>query len=445
MGASRTNVRLVAVAAVAALALVASACGGSTTANAGASEEDDAATIDGPGVTDDTVKIGFILLDFTKVAKALKLEVADQGDQQAQVEALVAWANENGGIGGRQIEAVTKEFDALLDSADTEEKLCNEFTQDEEVFAVVMWGMFQENLRPCFEQAETVMVENTLYPLPEEDMESMEPYYMAPNFPVYDDVIAGLEGVFDDTGYLEGGTVGILGVDTEANRAIVDEQLLPILEANDAEPVETRWIDLTDDANIRAGYEQAIIAYKAAGVDRLVTVGGSRLLSYFLDYATKQDFYPRLVLTSYDNIDFNVATYPESMVGAVGLSAAPSWDLTEAALPSPFTDLEGECLDMYAAAGITFAGRPEARTAVFNCDSVMFMREAADAGEITADTPLNATVLHDGALELEDDWEAGQNYLTDFRGVVAGAAGYRAFTVDEATGQLVLVGEAREF
>lgn len=431
-------------AVVATLSLVGAACSGSTTAQAGAAQSD-AADIDGPGVTEDTVKIGFIDLDTTTVAKALKLDFPEQGDQAAQIAAVVDWINANGGIGGRQVEAVVRPFNALLDSAETEEKLCNEFTQDDEVFAVLLWGMFQENLRPCFAQAETVMVENTLYPLPRVTMEELAPYYMAPNFPTYDDVIAGLDGVFEETGLLEGGTVGVLGVDTEANRAIYEEQLVPLLEDAGTGVAEVRWIDLTDSANTRAGYEQAVIAYKAAGVDRLITLGGSRLLSFFLDYSTKQGFLPQLTLTSYDNIDFNSATYPEAMQGAVGLSASPSWDFIESQLPSPANDAEAECRDMYAAAGIQLGGRSEARTANYNCDAMRFLQAAADAAGIDGDTPLNATVLYEGALALEDDWDGGQNYVTDFRTIAAGAAAYQTFTIDPATGAPAVVGDPREF
>ncbi len=427
---------------LAALGLLVGACSGSTTAvRAGTASSEG----DGPGVTDETVKVGFVLLDSTRLASALKLELPDQGDQQAQIEALVDWVNAEGGIAGRQVEAVTRPFDALLDSAEAEETLCNEFTQDDEVFAVVLWGMFQENLRPCFAQQDTLMLEATLYPLPAETMEELAPYYLAPNFPTYDQVIAGLEGVFTETGYLDGGTVGVLGVDTAANRAIYTEQLIPVLEAAGVPATEVRWIDLTDSANTRAGYEQAVIAYKEAGVDRLVTLGGSRLLSFFLDYATKQDFLPRLVLSSYDNIDFNVVSYPEAMVDSVGLSAAPSWDFTEELIPSPMNDAEAECRGVLEAAGIDPGGRQQARTAMYNCDALRLLQAAADEAQLGAGDVLNAAVVSDAATALGDSWMAAENYATAMSGVGTGSSAYQVFTMDASGTAATLVGDPLEF
>lgn len=419
------------------------ACSGSTTAGGTGTGPDDHS--DGPGVTGDTVKIGFVLLDSTRLASALKLDLPDQGDQQAQIDVMVDWVNENGGIAGRQVEAVTRDFDALLDSAEAEETLCNEFTQDDEVFAVVLWGMFQENLRPCFAQRDTMMVEGTLYPLPEATMGELAPFYLAPNFPTYDQVIAGLDGVFAETGYLDGGTVGVLGVDTAANRRIYEDQLAPVLEAAGSEAVEVRWIDLTDSANTRAGYEQAVIAYKAAGVDRLVTLGGSRLLSFFLDYATKQHFLPQLALSSYDNIDFNVVSYPEAMGEAVGLSIAPSWDFTEELIPSPMNDEEAECRDVLAAGGIDVGGRQEARTAMYNCDALRLLRDAAESAGIGAGDPLNAVALHGAVVGLGDEWAAAENYATALSKVASGGAGYQVFTMDTSGAGTTLVGDPAEF
>jgi hypothetical protein len=133
------------------------------------------------------------------------------------------------------------------------------------------------------------------------------------------------------------------------------------------------------------------------------------------------------------------------MEGAVGMSASPSWDFIESQLASPANDAEAQCRDMYAAAGIQLGGRSEARTANYNCDAMRFLQAAAEAAEIDADSPLNATKLYEGALALEDDWDGGQNYVTDFRTIAAGAAAYQTFTIDPATGAPAVVGDPREF
>ena len=74
---------------------------------------------------------------------------------EGQIEALVDHVNANGGVGGRDVEPVIEVFNALQDTPSKEEELCLGFTQDAEVFAVMLTGQFQENARPCYADAET--------------------------------------------------------------------------------------------------------------------------------------------------------------------------------------------------------------------------------------------------------------------------------------------------
>ena len=130
---------------------------------------------DTPGVTDDTVTISIIITDTSMVAQAFGWEVPDEGDREAQVEALVDHFNAAGGFAGRQIEAKVTVFNAITDGPVAEEALCNKITQDDQAFAAVLTGQFQENARPCYRNANTLMFDATLYPVDVAGFEELAP------------------------------------------------------------------------------------------------------------------------------------------------------------------------------------------------------------------------------------------------------------------------------
>ncbi len=104
--------RLGAVAGCAALALAGCGTmmpGGNTT---GEDLTTAAAAGPGPGVTDDSVKVVFVAVDLDAVKKLTGFNTASVGDQEAQVQALEDWVNDNGGIDGRKLDAVFRLYDA---------------------------------------------------------------------------------------------------------------------------------------------------------------------------------------------------------------------------------------------------------------------------------------------------------------------------------------------
>src|SRR6478735_18839 len=103
----------------AALALALAGCGtlmpgGNTGAAADLGTQ--AAAGPGPGVNGDTVKVVFVAVDLDKVKKFTGFKTASVGDQEAQIQALEDWVNDNGGLGGKQMEAVFRLYDAQNDS-----------------------------------------------------------------------------------------------------------------------------------------------------------------------------------------------------------------------------------------------------------------------------------------------------------------------------------------
>ena len=155
---------------LAALAMLAAACGGSSddgaapttvdadsTATTGESSDTTAATdttepTDPPtappgvavppadltaswkGVSEDTIRLGFTVVDLVEL-KELGLVDLDRGDPQEMLDALVDEVNARGGINGRMIEAYLEIVNPI--DATAAEAACLNFTSENEVFAVL--------------------------------------------------------------------------------------------------------------------------------------------------------------------------------------------------------------------------------------------------------------------------------------------------------------------
>ena len=396
---------------------------------------------DTPGVTDDTVTLSIIITDTSMVAQAFGWEVPDEGDREAQVEALVDHFNAAGGFAGRQIDAKVTVFNAITDGPVAEEALCNKITQDDEAFAVVLTGQLQENARPCYRNARTLMFDATLYPVDNAGFEELAPYYWSPLLPSYDDLVGGLAAALIDEGWFEGGTLGVLAIDSGLSQRVYDQHFAPRLEAAGVAVASYNPIDPTDGTSFNNGLLQAIIDFREAGVDRVVAIGGSRLVSWFIETSVTQNFSPEYALTSYDAPDFNAYNFPQMMGGASGISVLPGYDLDDDQLPFPASAAEQECADIFTAAGLEFTVRTNIRTGLLFCDVFRLLQAASPHL-----TEVSAAGVTEAVWSLGDSFEPASVYGVEFtEGSYAGGGLYRRFTFDPGCECMVLTGEPADF
>ncbi|MGI9623865.1 MAG: hypothetical protein ACR2PK_13590 [Acidimicrobiales bacterium] len=389
------------------------------------------------GVTDEAITISFIITDTSAVAQAFGWETPDEGDREAQVKALVEQANADGGIGGRMIDARIHVFNAITDGPVAEEQLCNAITQDDQAFAAVLTGQFQENARPCYANANTLMLDATLYPIDNVGYEELAPYLWSPFLPSYDDLVSGLADDLLDTGWFDGATLGVIAIDSELSDRVYNEQFRPVLDEAGVEVASYNTIDPTDSTSFNNDQLQAIVNFKEAGVDKVVVIGGSRLLSWFIDTSITQNFMPAYAVTSYDAPDFNVFNYPEMMVGARGISVLPGFDVHDDQYPFPANDAEQACVDIFTEAGLEVGDRASVRTGVIFCDAVRLL---AAAGEGLSE--VSAQGVSEAVWALGDTFEAASVYGVDFsEGSYAGGAEYLRFAFDEACSCMAVEGE----
>ena len=404
----RLAVRLMSIAAVA--VLTTTAC----TATGGESAGDDADRT-GPGVTDDTVKIGFVTL--RNAAGASGFISADQGDPQAQVDALVQQINDNGGIAGRSVSPVIQEFDSSTDSVQTENALCTAFTQDEAVFAVVLLGQRESSARTCYRNADTVMVDISGIALADSVYQELAPHFWAPGNMTLDAYASALVPTLDAAGFFDDAKVGVL-IEKDPNyQSVFDSTLQPALEAVGVTDITTGEIDQTNASNAGATVGAAAAAFKTAGVTAVLFLGRPDNPGYFTAIAGPQEYFPRLSIGTFEDAQFSSANPtlfpPQALKDALGIGFAPPKDGVSASLAFPRDGAEADCVSIYESADITFAGRPEARTALGYCDALSFLQAAA--ASLPDGSALNADTIAGAAADLGTEWQSASTLETRLR------------------------------
>ena len=398
----------------------------------------------GPGVTDTEIKIGFIIVDQTNLKKLLQFDSPDVGDVKGQIETLVATVNAEGGIAGRQVKPVIVVYDALTDSPDNEEKLCRTFTEDDPVFAVVLYGQVQSNARPCYAERSTMMIDQTFYPVDQASLDDFAPYLWQPIMPEYGKLLRGLAKALDDNDFFDAESrLGVIGLDSPENRRVYEVDLAPTLDRLGVPVADVQWIDSTSGATLQAGQDQAVLEWKSLGVNRVIVVGGSRLLAFLVTTAIPQEFFPRYAITSFDNPDFLKREMPMSLEGSVGISIQAAFDVADTEYPRPGNAAEQWCIDTLAAGGHEFVERANSREALIYCDAVRLLQQA---GAALTGRAVTADAMAAAITALGSDWQSASNYSSTFQpGAFDGVAGFRATLWEPSCGCFVLTDETSEF
>jgi hypothetical protein len=255
--------------------------------------------------------------------------------------------------------------------------------------------------------------------------EGLAPYLFAPSTSTLDTVAANLVPTLDAEGFFDGDvTVGIVQEKDPQYAEVNESVLTPALAAIGIDKVELAEIDQTDGGTAGATAGAGVLAFKQAGVDRVIFLGRPDNVGYWTSLSAPQQYTPRLALTSFASPEFAAANPafhpPAQMAGAQGLGFIPSRDGVGATEPFP-SAAEQACLDIFAEEGETFEARANANRALNYCDAVLFLQAATQ--EIAKDAVLNASAVAAGATGLGTSWQAASTFATSFGPAVYAPAG----------------------
>ena len=260
-------------------------------ADDGTEDGDDAAP-DGPltasfrGVTETEIKVGIGYVDASDFG-------FDIGDIEAQWQAAIDRANDAGGINGRMLAPIFSSFSPV--GAVEAEEVCLRFTEDEEVFAFI--GFVREDNELCYTELHETIAVNT-------DTATIEAVERSNGLLFTADATRlGLELLAIDAaaadGLLDGATVHI-------NSSVVDEPLIPDI----TEALEAAGATVTGSAvqtsptgdipAVRAEHDLIVQRADADGADTIYAISDIGLNT---TGAVERSGLPITIITSHDNAD----------------------------------------------------------------------------------------------------------------------------------------------
>ena len=168
------------------------------------------------GVTEDSIKIGVLLIDTELLFETVGV-LLNWGDNVAQYQEAIDAINEAGGVNGRLIEPVFELVDPLSPTAYDES--CVKLTQDEQVFAAVGF-VRPSDAALCYAEVNDTPFVGYLSDIRSEVTDrSVLPILTSNALPERMDV--ALARTVEATGALDGKTIAVIGNTDERNQLIV--------------------------------------------------------------------------------------------------------------------------------------------------------------------------------------------------------------------------------
>ena len=307
-----------------------------------------ALTASWPGVTEDTIRLGFVDIDLAGL-REMNLVDIDRGDPAVVVQTFVDELNQRGGILGRRIEAF-HEIVLPIDPVDAE-AACIRLTEDADVFAVL--GQFAgptAEVDGCFTaQGETIMIGGN--PTPDQLARANAPW-LTTGMSAQRRLVAAVGLMHDD------GLIGqrIAVATAPEDEAAADSLVIPELERLGYEVV-TKVVQTAGSGDRSAQDGEWSVFMERFATDDIDTVMLVQATVAFTgaNQLVLKGFDGRILLVdavgTLDSIGTSSESPPEAMAGIMG---------TMAASPAEVFELEAtqECVSVLEAADPTITVHP---------------------------------------------------------------------------------------
>jgi hypothetical protein len=295
------------------------------------------------GVTADTIKLGVMIVDYEAIKDFVDFH---RGDQQTIAQYFVDDINENGGILGRQIEPVYKEYPPIPGMEPNPLSLCTALTEDDEVFAVV--GVFidftGEGQLCLTREHQTIHIGHELE---QPWIDESPPALLLTPDTTKERATQTLLTLFEEEGTLEGKTVGIVADQDSEGRA--NDVIRPGLEDLGVEVGDTAVLSITseDTTQAQAQLDSFIEKWKSQNVDTIFFAGLTVSAKQFVE-KVKEAIPDALLITDADSTaqqgqdEVSAGKVPnpyEGMLSVSGASASERWQNKN--------ELFQRCVDVY--------------------------------------------------------------------------------------------------
>lgn len=369
--------------------------------------------VTGPGVTATTITIGLVYITNSEAAdKAFGANGITNGDDQADVKAVVDNINKNGGVAGRKLVILPYGEDGTSAQpyAVTAQQMCTFMTQDHKVLAVILGGSLgdPEATKACLNKAGTAEFDGKTLGLMDSDDRSQIDFSIA-GMNMDRSVLAAMKAWTIGNWYSPWNTatgspdpqgtfkMGILTEDDPAIVHAVHKVLLPALaRAGHRPPAPQDIVTLHepssagDDGAVLADIQNAVLKFRQDRVTHvLVTDSNGSATLFFANDAYSQHYYPRLgggTGNAFQTLMETGNIQQKSLGGAVGAGWIPVIDLPYNGSANKYeSPAAAHCRALMNAAGQTFTSANPESVALGYCDGLTELATALNrASALTA-------------------------------------------------------------
>jgi hypothetical protein len=387
--------------------------GASTPGQAGAGPGSGRTGVTGPGVTPTTITIGLVYVTNSEAAdKAFGANGITNGNDQADVKAVVDNINRNGGVAGRKLVILPYGEDGTSAQpySVTAQQMCSFMTQDHKVLAVILGSSLgdPEASKNCLNQAGTAAFDGKTLGLMDSDGHSQIDFSIA-GMNMDRSVLAAMKAWTVGDWYSPWNTatgspdpqgtfkMGILTEDDPSIVHAVHKVLLPALARDGHTPPAPQDIvtlhepsSAGDDGAVLADIQNAVLKFRQDGVTHvLVTDSNGSATLFFANDAFSQHYYPRLgggTGNAFQTLMETGNIQQKSVVGAVGAGWIPVIDLPYNGSAHKYeSPAAARCRELMKAAGQTFTSANPESVALGYCDGLTELATALNrAPSLTA-------------------------------------------------------------
>lgn len=322
------------------------------------------------------IEIGFYSVAFGEGNPATGFTL---GDPAKQSDAIAAWINANGGLGGRPLELVQAGQDNTSSTpiAVQDQAACAKFTEDNHVTAVVTIAISTLGYFECLARRGVIHLYEA-FTTPPTAFFGQYPDLISTSFISQDRAAVSLfEGLTRQTYFQDADMkLGLVVRGTSWFKAGASAFTKRASSAGVQPEVTVEICDEAACSNEEA--QNAVLKMRTEGVTHAVLLGDVGFVLSWFQAATAQGFSPRYGLYTINTPSLiALSQSPAALVGAVGIGWAPALDVEEAQEPTP-NSRDRLCRQIMSDSGQAPKSRLELSQAQYGCAGLFRLKDIFD-------------------------------------------------------------------